>query len=164
MFSLPFQQPVLTHKEGRTLVVLHLQFSRSHSKVRTYTNNSSTNSYECVLPIFFAGIGPHYSQPYGRIHDIVGPSPAPAGVPRSAILSFTRPRSAAIARNVLYGLKVNDTIIRLNYQQPIQAHVVRDWMSSHPKITLPLIIFLLGSLTYTVGPHSQLYPPLLTRR
>lgn len=42
------------------------------------------------------------------------------------------------------------TRLRMGYQQPIQAHVIRDWMSSHPKIMLPLLVFLLGTLTYTV--------------
>ncbi len=141
---------------------MHHQSSESHSKVRTYTSRNSTNSCEFVpFPLIFADLASHYFyfQPYGRIHDIAGPNPVPAGTPRSAVLSFTRPRSAAIARNILHGLKVDDTIIRLNYQQPIQAHAVRDWMSSHPKITLPLIIFLLGSLTYTVGPSSSATSP-----
>lgn len=119
-------------------------------------------------------------RPYGRIKDIIPPSPAPAGSLRSATINFSHLRSAVIARNVLYGAKnsqtsgdgdkKNFTLIRTNYQKPIQAHAVRDWMSSHPKIMLPILVFLLGSLTYTVRSsarypraalkHKQIFDPI----
>lgn len=94
-------------------------------------------------------------RPYGRIRDISLPTTVPAGTPRSATITFQRVHSAAIARNVLHGVDVPSqaahvTRLRTGYQQPIQAHAIRDWMSSHPKITLPLLVFLLGTLTYTV--------------
>jgi hypothetical protein len=105
-------------------------------------------------------------RPYGRIKDIISPQPVPAGSLRSATINFSHVRSAVIARNVLYGAsnpqsssdgdKKNFTLIRTNYQKPIQAHVVRDWMSNHPKIMLPILVFLLGSLTYTVRPSANL--------
>ena len=48
------------------------------------------------------------------------------------------------------------TRIRATYQQPIQAHAIRDYISSHPRIFLPIFIFLLGSLTYTVRAIADL--------
>lgn len=90
-------------------------------------------------------------QPYGRINDISAPVSISPGTLRFITLTFARPRSAAIARNVMHGLVVDETTIRLNYQKPVRVHAVRDWFSSHPKITLPLLVFLLGSLTYTVS-------------
>ncbi|RXW24136.1 hypothetical protein EST38_g1699 [Candolleomyces aberdarensis] len=94
-------------------------------------------------------------RPYGRIRDITLPTTVPAGTPRAATVTFQRLHSATIARNVLHGIDVpsqntNITRIRTGYQKPIQAHAIRDWMSSHPKITLPLLVFLLGTLTYTI--------------
>ena len=49
------------------------------------------------------------------------------------------------------------TRIRAQYQQPLQVHAFRNWISSHPKITLPVIVFLLGTLTYTVKSLSCRY-------
>lgn len=98
-----------------------------------------------------------YHQPYGRIVTIQPPAPAPAGTLRAAIVGFRSVHFASIARNTIHGLDVpadsgsGMTRIRLSYQQPIQAHVIRDYISSHPKIFLPIFIFLLGSLTYTVS-------------
>ncbi|EFI28416.1 exonuclease [Coprinopsis cinerea okayama7 len=97
----------------------------------------------------------HLFRPYGRIKDIALPTSVPAGTPRSALITYSHVRSAVIARNVLYGLDTEaqdtkTTTLRTGYQKPIQAHAVRDWMSKHPKIILPIIVFLLGSLTYTI--------------
>ncbi|EKM55740.1 uncharacterized protein PHACADRAFT_195790 [Phanerochaete carnosa HHB-10118-sp] len=96
-------------------------------------------------------------RPFGRIITIDPPTPPPAGSLRSAIVTFRHVRSAAIARNTIHGLAVppepsstNLTRLRAKYQRPIQAHVIRDYISNHPKIFLPIFIFLLGSLTYTI--------------
>ncbi len=102
-------------------------------------------------------------QPYGRIRDLIPPTPAPTGSLRSSTITFHRLHAATVARNVIHGLTLesfNDsstttqtqtqTRIRAQYQHPLQVHAVRDWISSHPRITLPVIVFLLGTLTYTV--------------
>ena len=63
-------------------------------------------------------------------------------------------RSATIARNVMhnYQFTMNGTTTKLGtgYGQLLQAHVFRDWIVNHPRIMLPIIVFLLGSLTYAV--------------
>ncbi|KIJ17097.1 hypothetical protein PAXINDRAFT_167891 [Paxillus involutus ATCC 200175] len=93
-------------------------------------------------------------RPYGRIHDISPPKPVPAGTLRSADISFVRVRSATIARNTVHGYRFSDggstTRLQTIYQRPIQVHAIRDWLTAHPKIVLPIIFFLLGTLTYTI--------------
>ena len=99
-------------------------------------------------------------QPYGRITDIAMPSTVPAGTSRSATVTYQRIYSTTIARNVIHGFDLSSpsssvspikTRLRAGYQQPTQVHVIRDWMSSHPKTMLPLLLFLLGTITYTVS-------------
>ena len=69
---------------------------------------------------------------------------------------------AAIAHNSVHGLAVQPptssakTILRTTYQAPVQAHVVRDYITSHPRIFLPVLFFLLGTLTYTVSASPDL--------
>jgi hypothetical protein len=102
----------------------------------------------------------HSLQPYGKIQDMTVPTPVPAGSLRSSTITFKRIRSAAIARNVMHGFefssdqtassKTGTTRLHTMYEQPLQVHVIRNWLSSHPKIVLPVIVFLLGTLTYTV--------------
>ncbi|PPQ63196.1 hypothetical protein CVT24_005741, partial [Panaeolus cyanescens] len=113
-----------------------------------------------ILKVFFDG--PDVQQqtlyelcrPYGRIKDITLPTPVPPGSMRSSTITFHRVNSAAIARNVIYGRTIPSTAaitrLRVDYEKPIQAHVVRDWMSSHPKFMIPVLVFLLGTFTYTI--------------
>ncbi|EGO21697.1 hypothetical protein SERLADRAFT_362954 [Serpula lacrymans var. lacrymans S7.9] len=93
-------------------------------------------------------------RPYGRIQDVSSPVPVPAGTFRSSTVTFQRVRSATIARNVIHGFKFVDssapTRLHAIYQPPIQAHAARDWITGHPRIVLPIIVFLLGTLTYTI--------------
>ncbi|PFH47169.1 hypothetical protein AMATHDRAFT_77324 [Amanita thiersii Skay4041] len=93
-------------------------------------------------------------RPFGRIRDISSPSPIPASSMRSSSIVYERVKSAVAARNAMYGANVGSnaskTRLRVDYQRQLQAHVIRDWVSSHPKIMFPLVIFLLGALTYTI--------------
>ncbi|KDQ33744.1 hypothetical protein PLEOSDRAFT_1033437 [Pleurotus ostreatus PC15] len=101
-------------------------------------------------------------RPYGRIQELTMPTAVPAGTPRSSVITFSRIRPAAIARNVVHGLEIASTPstdnaakatltrLRIAYQKPIRAHVIRDWTANHPRIVIPVIVFLLGSITYTV--------------
>ncbi|THG98922.1 hypothetical protein EW026_g3341 [Hermanssonia centrifuga] len=96
-------------------------------------------------------------RPYGRIIDLTTPSPVPAGTLRAAQVTFRQVRAAAIARNTIHGLAIPSdaspgslTRLRTTYERPIQAHAIRDYISGHPKIFLPIFVFLLGSLTYTI--------------
>lgn len=108
------------------------------------------------------------SQPYGRIEELTQPTPVPAGMQRFSTIHFNRIHSATVARNVIYGLQVptsgGPTRLRISYTSPIEAHVIRDWITNHPKIFLPVLFFLLGTLTYTVRTTSNLLLNTLMRR
>lgn len=98
------------------------------------------------------------SQPYGRIRDVKLPTPVPAGVHRSALVTFERTHAAAIAHNCIHGAFIPSltdatkfTRLNTGYERPIKPHLIRDWLASHPKIVFPVVVFLLGTLTYTVS-------------
>ncbi|OXM81077.1 exonuclease [Cryptococcus neoformans Bt63] len=108
-------------------------------------------------------------RPYGRLADIQPPTPVPAGSLRFASVSFSRLSPAAIAINALHGYSTptntaDFTIrvlssatdkpiplsrLRLFYERPLKAHALRDWISSHPRLVLPVVAFLIGTLSYT---------------
>ncbi|KIJ34602.1 hypothetical protein M422DRAFT_70117 [Sphaerobolus stellatus SS14] len=94
---------------------------------------------------------------YGRIREVQPPTPVPAGTLRSVMVTFERTHSAAIAHNCVYGAwipglmdETKYTKLHTGYERPIKPHLVRDWLASHPKIVFPIVVFLLGTLTYTV--------------
>jgi hypothetical protein len=134
----------------------------------TSTSSPSTNSFASVfVPLFALSIlHSHHSQTYGHIQNVSRVTPPPSGGLRSSVITFDRIRSATIARNVLndfYTPSPNPsalTRLRTAYQRPVQPHVIRDWISSHPKISLPIIIFLIGTLTYTVCHLKRCHPTL----
>jgi len=43
------------------------------------------------------------------------------------------------------------TRLRLFYERPLKAHAFRDWLASHPRLTIPAVAFLIGTLSYTVS-------------
>ncbi|KAJ7090200.1 RNA12 protein-domain-containing protein [Mycena belliarum] len=89
-------------------------------------------------------------RPYGEIKDIVEPAQVPAGSLRFATVEFKNLRSATIARNAIHGIEVEGTKLHITYTFPLNTHKVRAWLASHPRIVLPVVIFLLGTLTYTI--------------
>ncbi|GHJ88128.1 hypothetical protein NliqN6_4530 [Naganishia liquefaciens] len=111
-------------------------------------------------------------RPYGRLTDITPPAPVPAGNLRYAVIHYGRLRSAAVAINTLHGLStptntrdftllrdsraagatqptISRTRLRLFYERPIKAHAIRTWISTHPRIVIPVAAFLIGTLSYT---------------
>ena len=86
--------------------------------------------------------------------DLTPPDPGAGGALRSSIITFRKGRASAIARNCVHGFRVESTggttRLHTNFEQPLKAHAIRDWISSHPKLVAPVIVFLIGSITYTV--------------
>ena len=89
-------------------------------------------------------------RPFGRIWDLSPPG-AVAGTPyRASRITFKTFRSSIIARNVLYGYTVDGTRLRAFYEPPVNAHALRDWITNHPRLSIPLILFLFGTITLAV--------------
>ncbi len=73
------------------------------------------------------------SKPYGRIVEIIPPSPVPAGDLRHSTVRFSSVHAAAAARNCIHGYRLataDGKITRLsaNFERPLKAHNVRDWL------------------------------------
>ncbi|EGE07329.1 RNA12 protein [Trichophyton equinum CBS 127.97] len=95
---------------------------------------------------------------YGKLTDII-PQPADSKVvPRYALLDFSNPVSAVMAKNCLHGFKVPSgdiggkagTILQFSYERKIKAHWIRDWLFSHPRIVLPILVAILAGITVAI--------------
>ena len=87
-------------------------------------------------------------RPYGRIRDIFPGA-------KSTDVSFSRVRSAAAARNCLHGATFGPdggkrVTLRILYRERQHANMLRDWLSSHPRVVLPILVLLLGSLSLVI--------------
>lgn len=109
-------------------------------------------------------------RPYGRILEIVPPSPVPAGALRYSILKFSRISTAVAASNCLHSYStptsqtdydraklqpgpgaqdVTRSTLKISYEQPLKGHHFRNWVKDHPKIAIPILAFLVGGLSYS---------------
>lgn len=95
---------------------------------------------------------------YGKLAEISSQASDSKILPHFAYLDFARLRNAVMARNCMHGFKVLEeagggvggTQLRLSYEQKIKAHMIRDWITSHPRIVLPLLAAILGTLAVAV--------------
>ncbi|GAA5941719.1 hypothetical protein JCM10213_008106 [Rhodosporidiobolus nylandii] len=89
---------------------------------------------------------------FGKIHDIF-----PSG--KTARVVYTSVRSATSARNALHASKVDPpssdpstpaTVVRILYVDKQRTNFIKEWITGHPRITLPLLVALLGTVSYAV--------------
>ncbi|KDN40247.1 hypothetical protein K437DRAFT_258710 [Tilletiaria anomala UBC 951] len=83
-------------------------------------------------------------RPYGRISNI-------EKKPNEATVTFSRIRGATSARNCAHGMTLPDgpTLV-INYERILRSKMMWDWFSNHPRIVFPVILTLLGTITYVV--------------
>lgn len=95
---------------------------------------------------------------YGRIADITTQPSDSKVLPKYAMLEFAFTRDGIMARNCMHGLVVSEgmgggkagTILRLSYEQKAKAHHIWDWVSSHPRIVIPLLAALLAGVSVMI--------------
>ncbi|KAJ3286085.1 mitochondrial escape protein 2 [Borealophlyctis nickersoniae] len=87
---------------------------------------------------------------FGKIADITPPPAGSKDVPRFALIDFMHVRSATSARNCLHGKKVKETRMSIGYQKVKSKWQVWEWITSHPRIMIPVVLGILAGLTYVV--------------
>lgn len=95
---------------------------------------------------------------YGKIAEISSQASDSKVLPKFAILDFAKIRHSIMAKNCLHGLKVTEemgggkagTNLRLSFEAKMQAHHIREWITSHPRVVIPIIAALLATVTVAV--------------
>jgi hypothetical protein len=88
-------------------------------------------------------------------------APSPPTPLRASIVEFDGLRDSANARNVLHDFSIDHgegkmTRLKVEFERPsLEAHVIANWISSHPRIVLPILFFLLGGISYAVSITRQ---------
>ncbi|KAM0516061.1 hypothetical protein ACHAPE_005684 [Trichoderma viride] len=95
---------------------------------------------------------------YGKIADII-PQPADSKItPRYAQIGFPGMRDTIMARNCLHGFVVssaqgggkNGTKLRLSYVQKEKAHSIWNWLTTHPRIVIPIVAALIAGVSVVI--------------
>ncbi|KAI9798696.1 MAG: hypothetical protein M1825_005023 [Sarcosagium campestre] len=95
---------------------------------------------------------------YGKLADIIPQPQDSKVVPRYALLQFSRLRHAIMARNCMHGFNASSadgggsagTLLRLAYERKSKPHWIRDWLLSHPRLTIPAIAAVVATITVAV--------------
>lgn len=95
---------------------------------------------------------------YGKIAEIQSQPWDSKVVPKFAYVDFGFVRDAIMARNCLHGFVVPEelgggklgTKLRMSYEQRAKPHRIWEWISSHPRIVIPVLVALLTGLTVIV--------------
>jgi hypothetical protein len=127
------------------------RFPKSRIRVEYVAANDDTSpaelSQETLYSIF---------RRYGKIADIT-PQPSDSKVlPKYAHVDFVLVRDAIMATNCMHGFVLQEsgsklaTKLRLSYEQRIKPHHIWDWITSHPRIVIPVIAAFLAAFTVVV--------------
>ncbi|OTA54914.1 RNA12 protein [Hypoxylon sp. EC38] len=95
---------------------------------------------------------------YGKIAEITSQPWDSKVLPRYAYVDFAFVRDAIMARNCLHGFVVPEelgggklgTRLRMSYEQRARPHRIWEWLSSHPRIVIPVLVALLTGLTVII--------------
>ncbi|KAK0651186.1 RNA12 protein-domain-containing protein [Cercophora newfieldiana] len=151
----PWFNPFLCIKtglvRGRPWLEDLYRFPKSRLRVEyvaaTDTESPAELSQETLYSIF---------RRYGKIADIV-PQPSDSKIlPKYAHVDFVLVRDAIMAMNCMHGFVLHEsgsklaTKLRLSYEQRIKPHHIWDWISSHPRIVIPIIAAFLAAFTVVV--------------
>ena len=95
---------------------------------------------------------------YGVIGDIV-PQPFDSKVePRYAQVIFPRLADAVMARNCMHGYVAGEadgggktgTTLRLSYVKAMRVHSLWNWLTSHPRVVIPILAALIAGLSVII--------------
>lgn len=95
---------------------------------------------------------------YGKIAEISSQSWDSKVLPRFAYIDFGFVRDAIMARNCLHGFVVPEklgggksgTKLQMSYEARAKPHRFWEWMTSRPRIVIPIIVALLTGLTVVI--------------
>ncbi|CCG80528.1 Mitochondrial escape protein 2 [Taphrina deformans PYCC 5710] len=87
-----------------------------------------------------------YFRKYGKIINIF---PASA-TQKYAILQFAQIRSATAARTCLHGFKDGATILKIGFESQLKGHMIREYLLSHPRFTIPAVAALIAGISVSV--------------
>ena len=95
---------------------------------------------------------------YGKLVDIASQPTDSKDLPKFAHLYFNTVRHAIRAKNCMHGFVLstsegggqNGTMLKLSYEQKRKAHYIWDWLVNHPRLVVPILIAIFGTLTVAV--------------
>ncbi|KAK2733201.1 mitochondrial escape protein 2 [Myotisia sp. PD_48] len=149
----PFKKTRAALVRGRPWIEdLYHRFPSSRLKIEFLPVSSDSPALELTQEALYS-----FARSYGKLSDII-PQPADSKVvPRYALLDFSRPVSAIMAKNCLHGFRVSQegngkagTVLQLSYERKLKANFIKNWVFNHPRIVIPVIAAILATITVII--------------
>ena len=95
---------------------------------------------------------------YGEIVDLVAQPSDSKIAPRYAHIDFARTRFATMAKNCMHGFVLveeagggkSGTVLKISYEPKAKAKWFRDWITSHPRIVIPIVAALIATISVSI--------------
>ncbi|KAK5270106.1 mitochondrial escape protein 2 [Exophiala xenobiotica] len=149
----PFRQVRASLVRGRPWIEDLYRVPSSKVKVEFLPTSPETSAAELTQETLYS-----LFRRYGKLSEIV-PEPFDSKVlPRYAYIDYTSLRYATMAKNCMHGYVVGTaegggkagTLLKLSYEPRVKANWIWSWLSSHPRIVLPLAVALLTAASVAV--------------
>lgn len=149
----PFQAAEIDLVQGRPWIEDLARIPSQSLKVEFLPDSAEGRAVELTQEALYT-----LFRPFGKLLDIQ-PQPSDSKVePRYAILRFSRPRFAVMARNCMHGYVVREaegggktgTRFKINYERKIKLSMIKDWIVNHPRIVIPAIAALVAAITVII--------------
>ena len=95
---------------------------------------------------------------YGPILEMVSQTSDSKVAPRFAYIDFSRMRFATMAKNCMHGFILVEeqgggktgTLLRIGYEPRMRTRWIRDWLTSHPRIVIPILAALIAAISVSI--------------
>lgn len=95
---------------------------------------------------------------YGSILEMVSQPSESKVTPRFAYIDFARVRYSTMAKNCMHGFILveeagggkSGTLLKLSYEPKVKGKWFRDWITSHPRIVIPVLAALIAAISVSI--------------
>ncbi|KAF8937304.1 RNA12 protein-domain-containing protein [Dissophora ornata] len=94
---------------------------------------------------------------YGKIIDIVTLPPVKDVPTKQAIVQYSFMRASTSAKSCLHGAEINGVRLNVTYERTMQGNAIWVWLTSHPRITVPLGGAALAGMSFVIFDPMRIF-------
>ncbi|KAL2863565.1 RNA12 protein-domain-containing protein [Aspergillus lucknowensis] len=149
----PFQQATVSRVLGKPWIEDLYRIPSQRIKVEFHPAEPEGSAAELTTEVLYT-----LFRKYGKLRDIERQPPDSKIAPRYALVEFTRPSNAVMAKSCIHGFTIppkegggkSGTRVKIKYERKIRLSMFKDWLLNHPRLVIPALAALIAAITVTV--------------